>query len=334
MALPHLRCPAGGRTSFSGEQARPGCGSDTIPPFGGDARIPSRSSVAFAGASGGTASASVPAVFPVWINGSLVDAADATVAVFDHGLTVGDGAFETLRTEQGTPFAITRHLRRLRRSLDGLGLELATPDSELRDALCTVAATIDGSAKVRLTVTGGPGPLGSGREPGALSVYVMGDHLEPWPETGAAVTVPWRRNEHSSVAGLKTTSYAENVVALGRAKQAGASEALFANTAGELCEGTGSNVFVVHDGIVRTPPLSSGCLAGVTRELVLECAEVVEESMPVDVLASADEVFLTSSTRDVQGQHRVDGRELAAPGPCTRAVAAAFAHLVAGNLDP
>ncbi len=273
-------------------------------------------------------------MFPVWINGSLVDPAEARVPVFDRGLTVGDGVFETLRTERGVPFAVTRHLRRLRHSLDGLGLALLTSDDELRAALGEVAAHIDGPAKIRLTVTGGSGPLGSGREPGALTVYVAGDRLEPWPETGAAVLVPWRRNEHSAVAGYKTTSYAENVVALGRAKEADASEALFANTAGDLCEGTGSNVFVVHDGIVRTPPLRSGCLAGITRDLVCEVADVVEERMPVSVLETADEVFLTSSTRDVQGQHRIDDRSLEAPGPCTLAIADAFARLVRDHLDP
>jgi branched-chain amino acid aminotransferase len=136
------------------------------------------------------------------------------------------------------------------------------------------------------------------------------------------------------VAGLKTTSYAENVVALARAKEAGASEALFANTAGQLCEGTGSNVFVVLGGRLSTPPLSSGCLAGVTRELVCELVDVVEDDLPMSVLAEADEVFLTSSTRDVQGQHRVDDHELEAPGPITREVARAFADLVAGDIDP
>jgi branched-chain amino acid aminotransferase len=136
------------------------------------------------------------------------------------------------------------------------------------------------------------------------------------------------------VAGLKTTSYAENVVALARAKEQGASEAIFANTAGRLCEGTGSNVFVVLAGRLVTPPLSSGCLAGVTRELVVEVAQVDEEDLPLAVLAEADEVFLTSSTRDVQGQHRVDDRRLDAPGPVTAEVARAFADLVARDLDP
>ena len=273
-------------------------------------------------------------MFPVWLNGSLIEADDARIPVFDHGLTVGDGAFETLRTEGGVPFAVTRHLRRLRRSLDGLGLALDRSDDELCEAMQLVADTIDGPAKIRLTVTGGPGPLGSGRDEGAATVYVAGDVLDAWPASGACVTVPWRRNEHSAVAGLKTTSYAENVVALQRARAAGATEALLANTAGQLCEGTGSNVFVVRDGVVCTPPLASGCLAGVTRALVLEIADVVEMPLSMGDLGAADEVFLTSSTRDVHGQHLVDGRELPAPGPVTSRIAAAFAALVAADIDP
>ncbi len=107
-----------------------------------------------------------------------------------------------------------RHLARLRRSLAGLGIELDRSDDELRAAMEAVAGAIDGPAKVRLTVTAGPGPLGSGRDDARCTVYVAGDRLDPWPAAGAAITVPWRRNEHSAVAGLKTTSYAENVVAL------------------------------------------------------------------------------------------------------------------------
>lgn len=273
-------------------------------------------------------------MFPVWLNGELLDPTTATVPVFDHGLTVGDGAFETLRTERGVPFAMRRHLRRLRRSLDGLGLELDRTDDELRAAMQAVADTIDGPGKVRLTVTGGPGPLGSGRDDAEPTVYVAGDRLEPWPATGAAVTVPWPRNERSAVAGLKTTSYAENVVALRVAKEQDAAEAILANTRGELCEGTGSNVFVVVDGRLLTPPLDSGCLAGITRELVLEVTDAAEQPLPFDVLEQADEVFLTSSTRDVQALHRVDGRTFDAPGPVTKAAVRAFADLVARDLDP
>ncbi len=275
----------------------------------------------------------------VWLNGTLVAGDVAAVPVLDHGLTVGDGIFETMRTQDGRPFAVSRHLTRLRRGLAGLGLQLDRKDDELRAGLQEVADALDARtrpAKLRLTVTAGPGPLGSGRVEGAQTVYVAGEALDAWPSTAAAVTVPWRRNEHSAVAGLKTTSYAENVVALAAAKERDASEALMANTAGELCEGTGSNVFVIHDGTIRTPPLSSGCLAGVTRELILDRldVDVVEEALPFDSLASADEVFLTSSTRDVQGLHRIDDRELEAPGPRTRAVAAAFAALAAADTDP
>lgn len=279
-------------------------------------------------------------MLPVWLDGALLDPADARVPVSDHGLTVGDGVFETLRTapepggDRWLPFAVTRHLRRLRRSLAGLGLELDRSDDELHDAMHAVARHIEGPGRVRLTVTGGPGPLGSARSGKPLTVFVAGSEIDGWPETGEAVTVPWVRNERSAVAGLKTTSYAENVVALARAKDQGASEAIFANTAGHLCEGTGSNVFVVLDGRLATPPLSSGCLAGITRELVCEVADVVEEDLTLSVLGDADEVFLTSSTRDVQGQHRVDGRTFQAPGPVTAEVARTFAELVAREIDP
>ena len=279
-------------------------------------------------------------MIPVWHDGALLDPDDARVLVSDHGLTVGDGVFETLRTapEPGggrwVPFAVTRHLRRLRRSLAGLGLVLDRSDDELAEAMHAVASHIEGPGRVRLTVTGGPGPLGSARSGGPLTAIVAGSPIDGWPKTGEAVTVPWVRNERSAVAGLKTTSYAENVVALARAAEQGASEALFANTAGQLCEGTGSNVFVVLGGRLSTPPLSSGCLAGITRELVCELVDVADDQLPLSVLAEADEVFLTSSTRDVQGQHRIDDRTLDAPGPVTLEVAQAFADLVAKDIDP
>ncbi len=141
------------------------------------------------------------------------------------------------------------------------------------------------------------------------------------------------------MAGLKTTSYAENVVALAAAHERGATEAIFANTRGDLCEGTGSNIFVgVGDRLV-TPPLSSGCLAGITRELVIEVlAErgitVATDDLALDRLASVDEAFLTSSTRDVQAIDRIDDRTIGAPGPLTTAAASAFAELLARDLDP
>jgi branched-chain amino acid aminotransferase len=156
-----------------------------------------------------------------------------------------------------------------------------------------------------------------------------------WPETTPVVTVPWPRNERSALAGLKTISYAENVVALAYARERAAGEAIFGNLGGDLCEGTGTNVFVGTGGRLWTPPLSAGCLPGVTRDLLLQLVDVVEEAMPLGALARADEAFLTSSTREVQPIDAVDGHSLpAAPGPLTRAATAAFQALVARDLDP
>ena len=159
--------------------------------------------------------------------------------------------------------------------------------------------------------------------------------MPAWGGSAAVVTVPWRRNEHSPVAGLKTTSYAENVVALRAAHDAGADEAIFANTAGMLCEGTGSNIFVVHEGELVTPPLSAGCLAGIVRELVLEVAGATERDLPIEVLADVTEAFLTSSTRDVQPIDTIDGRALTpVPGARTADAATALAALEAADVDP
>jgi branched-chain amino acid aminotransferase len=150
---------------------------------------------------------------------------------------------------------------------------------------------------------------------------VVADAMKPWPRTTTVATVEWPRNERGALAGLKTTSYAENVVALAAAHRVGASEAIFANLAGHLCEGTGSNVFYVADGELRTPTLASGCLAGVTRALIIEWYGVREVDEPIEVVERASEVFLASTTRDVQAVARWDGRELVAPGPVTTEVA-------------
>jgi branched-chain amino acid aminotransferase len=249
---------------------------------------------------------------------------------------VGDGVFETLQVVRGEPFAARRHLARLRRSADGLRLTVPIDDLWLRAAMGAVIEANDVErGRLRLTVTGGVGPLGSDRGAAGATVIVATAALPAWEESTNVVTVPWRRNEHSAVAGLKTTSYAENVVALDYAHQRGGSEAIFANTAGMLCEGTGSNVFVGIGGRLCTPPLSTGCLAGVTRELLMELVEVDEVSLPIAALGEADEAFLTSSTRDVQAIRAVDQRLLATPpGPLTAAAATAFAELVSRDLDP
>jgi branched-chain amino acid aminotransferase len=271
----------------------------------------------------------------IWLDGELRDSADARVSVFDHGLTVGDGVFETMKTEQGRAFAMRRHLERLAASARGLGLPEPDPD-EIRSACAEVlrAAPLP-LGRLRVSYTGGIAPLGSDRGESRPTLVVAHAPITRRPDTTAVITVPWTRNERGALAGLKTTSYAENVIALARARQEAASEALFGNTAGRLCEGTGTNVFVVLDGELHTPPLSSGCLAGITRALVVEWTGARETDLPLDCLADAAEIFLTSSTRDVQAVRRVDGRELpGAPGPVTTEAMRVFARRAADDLDP
>ncbi|MFD0307837.1 aminotransferase class IV [Streptomyces sp. NPDC127119] len=271
----------------------------------------------------------------IWLDGGLQDSESARVSVFDHGLTVGDGIFETVKATDGRTFALTRHLDRLARSASGLGL----PEPDRDELLRACAAVLDANpmplGRLRITYTGGHGPLGSDRgEQGPTLVVALAESGRR-PDSTAVITVPWTRNERGALTGLKTTSYAENVVALARAREHGGSEALFANTVGQLCEGTGSNVFVVLDGEIHTPPVASGCLAGITRALTVEWTGAKETDLPLGVLERAEEVFLTSTLRDVQAVHRVDDRELpGAPGPVTAKAMRIFTERAADDLDP
>jgi Branched-chain amino acid aminotransferase/4-amino-4-deoxychorismate lyase len=274
----------------------------------------------------------------VWVNGELVDPA-ASISALDHGVTVGDGVFETCKVVDGVPFALKRHATRLDRSMAGLGLPPADHGVIEAGIKSVLVGEPIAHGRLRYTVTGGAGPLGSDRSASPLTYIVTAGPQPPNPDTGKLVVVPWTRNERSATAGLKTTSYAENVVALAFAKERGGVEALFANSVGNLCEGTGSNVFVVVDGEILTPDLASGPLAGVTRELVIEwCREegltVRAEPLPMSILDRAQEVFITSSTKDVMAVHAIDDRPVAAPGPLTKRAAEIFARLSAERLDP
>ena len=271
----------------------------------------------------------------LWIDGGLVVECDARVSPFDHGLLTGDGVFETLRVARGRPFASRRHLDRLARSAAGMGLPCP--------AAAVVVAAMDDvirandllEGRLRVTLTGGPSALGSDRGAAGPTLIVAAGALPDWPPAADVAIAPWPRNELGALAGIKSISYGENVVALAHARARGAGEAIFANLAGNLCEGTGTNVFLGVGGRLVTPPLAAGCLAGVTRELVMELVEVVEDDLPIEALASADEAFLTSSTRDVQPIRAVDGSPLpSCPGPRTAAASAAFRTLLAEDLDP
>lgn len=270
-----------------------------------------------------------------WVNGSLLsDPTAPAITVQDHGFTVGDGVFEAIKVIDGQPFALTRHLLRMARSADGLGL----PAFDETDVRRGVAEVLEGQdlplGRIRITYTGGVAPLGSGRGDNPPTLAVVADAMQPWPGPTAVQTVPWPRNERGALAGLKTTSYGENVVALAYAQERGASEAIFANLAGNLCEGTGSNVFYVVEGELRTPTLESGCLAGISRALLLEWYGGREVDEPIGVVERASEVFLVSTTRDVQPVLRWDDRDLGAPGPVTSKCMQVWAEREAADLDP
>jgi branched-chain amino acid aminotransferase len=263
----------------------------------------------------------------LWVNGELVEAGQPVLRADDNGVTVGDGVFETMKVVDGRPFALRRHLERLMSSASGLGLTVDI-DAVRSGIDAVLTAERPARARLRVTVTAGPAPFGSDRGGAPPTVMIATAPLSDWPATADVVIVPWTRNERAATAGLKTISYADNVVALQYAHERQAAEAIFANTRGELCEGTGSNVFLALDGELITPPLDSGCLGGITRDLIIEwLGDVAERAVPVAALADADEAFLASSTRDVQPIRMVDGNLLpAAPGPLTSRAAAVFAE--------
>jgi branched-chain amino acid aminotransferase len=274
------------------------------------------------------------------LNGEVVDERDARISPFDHGVLVGDGVFETLRVYAGTPFAWTRHYERLCHSGRGLGLAIPTNDVLRSAANAVLEANGLREGRLRITVTGGPSPLGSERGDAPPTVIVAATEMTQWPPTEVVATAPWPRNERGATAGLKTISYAENVRALAYAHERGANEAIFLNTRGELCEATGSNLFLVIDGTAITPPADSGCLLGVTRALVLELARQhgipgQERPLPAGALAEAEEAFLTSTTREVHPIATADDRDLPkAPGTVTERLTHVFRELVARDLDP
>ena len=284
-----------------------------------------------------------------WINDALVPIVDAKVSVLDHGFTVADGVFETLLVTEGKVFALDRHLARLAKSASGLGISM--PDgAAITNGVSHVLAKnskVD-FGRLRITVTSGAGPLGSDRTSVTPTLVISLAEQAAWPASTKVLLVPWTRNENSPLAGLKTTSYAENVYALDAAKSHGFSEAVFCDTSGRLCEGTGSNIFLVRDEQIFTPSEASGLLRGITRDLVIEWANesgfvVSERDVDPSELWDADEVFITSSTRDIQpvselakldpSGNVVDSRTLI-PGLVTEKLGNIFATQRTENLNP
>jgi len=280
----------------------------------------------------------------LWVNGSLRAPEDRWISPLDHGFTVGDGVFETMEAVDGVAFALTRHLMRLEYSAARMGLTGVDAAHVRKGVEAVLAEGGEAMTRVRVTVTSGTGPHSSVRGMGAPTVVVVASDAPAIAEC-RAVRAPWKRNERSPIAGVKSTSYAENVVMVQYARSKGADEALVANTHGHLCEGTATNVLIERGGEIVTPPLASGCLPGITRGLALEWG--ARAGIPVRVaapgeleMAILDEVVagsafaaVTSSTRHVQPLAALDGVALA-PGPLVTRLAAEFDRQAAKDVDP
>lgn len=272
----------------------------------------------------------------VFLNDRLVTADQAVVSVSDRGFTSGDGVFETLKVIKGQPFALTRHLQRLDNSLRIVGLPAFDPDF-LRSAINeTLAAnSLAEVARLRITVSAGqptPGLLIRGDGPVTLVITVTSQAAHP--AAVAIVSTPWPHNERGPLVGAKTTSYADNLAILERARAQGADEALMYDTQGRLCEATTANLLVEADGVLCTPTLATGCLPGVTRSLALEWGLCVERDLFAEDVLRAGEALVCSSTRDLIPIRMIDGRALAAPGPLGAFAVTEFARRSALNLDP
>ena len=270
-----------------------------------------------------------------WVNGQLVSRAEHVLRPDDHAL-VGDGVFEAIKLIGGKPLALTRHLDRLAASAVPLDLpvDLAAIRAAVTEILATEQAQVSPSW-LRITVTGGSAAMGTAGIGTSPTIIVAIAPMAAWGPVSNVVIAPWTRNETGATAGLKTISYAENVIATRYAHRSHADDAIFANTKGMLCEGTGTNVFVAVDGQLCTPSPASGCLAGVTQRLLLDwMPEIVVRDVPIEALASADEAFLTSTSRDVHPIATVDGKPLAAaPGPLTLRAMEVWAQNFASEID-
>ncbi len=249
------------------------------------------------------------------VDGAVVPTEKATVSVLDRGLLRGEGVFETLRSYESVPFALSRHIARMRMSADATGIRLPD-DQTLRDAV-TAANNANEltNARFQLTVTGGsggpaPDPIG---RPEPTTIVIM-SKIPPQPAVSSvsAVTLPWVRHEGAALTGVKPTSYLDHLVGYRWAHDNGADEGLWRNSANEFTEATGSNLFAVIGGVVVTPPPESGLLPGITRNLMIErCASrgitVEERPLTDDDIHTADECFLTSTTKEAVSIASIDG---------------------------
>lgn len=267
-----------------------------------------------------------------------LDPSEATVSVFDRGFLYGDSIYETMRTANGNPLELQRHLRRLEHSGAGIGLGLPRTAAQFEDIIRrTHAATGNAESYVRVMVTRGQGPIAlDPRKSSEPTVVVIAKPLElPSDELyqrGIRVVIVDVEKAGGGIdPGIKTGNYLSNIIALRQAIERGGDDAILCNAAGEVAEGATSNLFFVDDGVLRTPNLGTGILAGITRGLVCELATELglapqEARITPAQVRAADEVFLTSSVRGIMPVTAVDGRQVGDGhvGPVTQKLRARY----------
>ena len=277
------------------------------------------------------------------IDGELLPEPEATVPVLDRGFLFGDSVYEVIRTRGGKPFAWREHLDRLAASADGISLPLELDDTALVQRIRdTMAASGPGERYIRIMVSRGTGTapnIDLEFAPGPSRTVILVREISVPAAIARIAVVPRLRIDRRALdPSIKSGNYLNNVLGLAEARSKGATDCVFLNADGCATEASTSNLFVVVDGVVTTPPLAAGLLAGITRALVFECAgtdgiPLEERDCPRADLLSADEVFLTSTLRDISAVSHVDGRKLGdgSGGPVTLRLQEAFSGFCAAK---
>ena len=282
----------------------------------------------------------------IWLDGKLVDEADARISVFDHGLLYGDGVFEGIRVYRGKVFELEAHIKRLYQSAKAIRLEIPLSQSKLVNAIeKTVEANgvIDGY--IRLVVTRGNGTLGLNPFTCEKSIiFIIADNIQLYPEelyekgmkVISATTV--RNHPLAIPPQVKSLNYLNNILAKIEALDVNVPEAIMYNHEGYVAEATGDNVFIVRNGVIYTPPVEAGALEGITRGVVIRLAkeeniEVVEKNLTRFNLYICDEFFLTGTAAEVISVVEIDGRVIGdgTPGPVTKLLRKRFFEYAHGE---
>lgn len=275
----------------------------------------------------------------IFLDGKLVDKEQAVISVYDHGLLYGDGVFEGIRVYSGRVFRHQDHIDRLYESARAIRLTIPlTPEEMVKAVEETVAANNLNDGYVRLVVTRGAGSLGLDiRRTSHPMVIIIADTISLYPEEMyekgmEIITASTIRNHPGALSPrIKSLNYLNNILAKIEGTDAGCAEALMLNHLGQVAECTGDNIFIVKNGVLKTPPTDAGILEGVTRNVVMELAreagiEVREMSLIRHDLYVADECFLTGTAAEVISVTKLDGRPIGAgvPGPITRQLRTRF----------